>query len=405
MIAGIGIGGTSALLPTYQSECAPRAIRGLLVAAYQWNIAFGQFIAAIAVNGTKDINGPACYRIPIAIQLIWGAIILAGFLVFPESPRWLITKGREEEAQRSLARIFATDVDSPQVAEEYAEIAANLHHERSMGKASFLDCFRNDESRTGFRMWTGIGVQAGGQLAGINFILYYGTTFFKNAGIHNAFTITIAVNLIHVGFTTIGMLLTDRVGRRGLLITGSVIICVTQLIVAITGTIIGDGNPAGQKVLVAFVCIFVAGFGLSYGPLCWVITSEVYPNAIRSKAMSLSTASNYLCAFGLAWGTPYLVDSGPGNAGLGAKVFFIWSGVCVVLIFYSIFMVPETKGLSLEQIDILYRNSSILKSNKFRKQILAENIHDDTLEAYQQQSKATKGVEHLIEDSGKRDLV
>ena len=180
MIAGIGIGGTSALLPTYQSECAPRQIRGLLVAAYQWNIAFGQFIAAIAVNGTKDINGPACYRIPIAIQLIWGTIILVGFLIFPESPRWLITKGREEEAQRSLARIFACEVDSPRVSEEYAEIAANLHHERSLGKASFLDCFRNDESRTGFRMWTGIGVQAGGQLAGINFILYYGTTFFTN---------------------------------------------------------------------------------------------------------------------------------------------------------------------------------------------------------------------------------
>ena len=127
-----------------------------------------------------------------------------------------------------------------------------------------------------------------------------------------------------------GMVAVDRAGRRPLLLIGAAVMAVSQLIVAITGTVIGSGDKSGQKVLVAFVCIFIAAFASTWGPLAWVVTSEIYPTAIRAKAMSLSTASNWLWNFGIGYATPYMVDSGPGNADLKSKVFFIWGGCCVL---------------------------------------------------------------------------
>ena len=174
VFAGLGVGGTSCLVPMYQSECAPKSVRGLIVSAYQWMITIGLLIAAVVVNGTKDINNANCFRIPIGIQFVWAAILATGLALFPESPRYLIMKGHEEKAQRALSRILGQPVDSPEVMEEYAEIASNLHHERALGATSYLDCFRNNEGRNGLRMWTGIGVQALQQLTGVNFIFYYG---------------------------------------------------------------------------------------------------------------------------------------------------------------------------------------------------------------------------------------
>ena len=385
----------------YQSECAPKSVRGMIVSAYQWMITIGLLIAGVVVNATKDRPDASCYRIPIGIQFAWAAILAGGLAVFPESPRWLIMKGREEQAQRALSRILSAPIDSPDVMEEYAEIASNLHHERSIGKSSYIDCFRNNEGRYGLRMWTGIWLQALQQLSGVNFIFYYGTTFFENSGIANSFLITIATDVVNVGMTIPGMVLVDRAGRRKLLLIGAAVMCISHFIVAITGTIIGNGNPAGQKVLVAFVCIFIGAFAATWGPMAWVVTGEIYPTAIRAKAMSMSTASNWLWNFAIGYATPYMVDSGAGNANLGAKVFFIWGGFCVVCFFFVYFFIPETKGLSLEQVDILYRNSSILGSNEYRKRIMNDNIHDDTIEAYATQRKADKGETEHVE---KREL-
>ncbi|GAA6064441.1 hypothetical protein JCM10212_000140 [Sporobolomyces blumeae] len=170
VFAGLGVGGTSCLVPLYQAECAPKSIRGGIVACYQWMITIGLLIAAVVVNATKDFNGASSYRIPIGVQFIWAFILGGGLAILPESPRYLLMKGRDEQARRSLARVFKTDPDSQEVNEELAEIAANLHHERASGKAGYIDCFRSGPGRNALRTWTGIGIQALQQLSGINFI-------------------------------------------------------------------------------------------------------------------------------------------------------------------------------------------------------------------------------------------
>lgn len=291
----------------------------------------------------------------------------------PESPRWLIKKGRDDKAARALGRLHGTAPTDSDVKSEIEDIKANLRIEEELGENSYLDCFKQGPNKILLRTLTGIFLQAWQQLTGINFIFYYGTTFFTRAGIPNPFTVSIATNVVNVVMTIPALWGVDHVGRRRLLIIGAIGMLVCEYLVAIIGVTISVSNTAGQKCLVAFVCIYIAFFASTWGPIAWVVTSEIFPLAVRAKAMSLSTASNWLWNFGIGYATPYIVNPGYGN--LGAKVFFIWGSTCVGCLLFTYFCIPETKGLSLEQIDILYQNCDPRHSVSYRDQLIAHNVH------------------------------
>jgi len=245
--------------------------------------------------------------------------------------------------------------------------------EEELGESSYIDCFKNGPNKILFRTLTGIFLQAWQQLTGINFIFYYGTTFFQQSGIANPFTITIATAVVNVGMTFPALWAVDHIGRRRLLLIGAAGMLVCEYLVAIIGVTISIDNQAGQKCLVAFVCIYIAFFASTWGPIAWVVTGEIYPLAVRAKAMSLSTASNWLWNFGIGYATPYIVNKEFGN--LGPKVFFVWGSTCFGCLIFTYFCVPETKGLSLEQIDILYQNTTPINSAAYRDQLIAHNVH------------------------------
>ncbi|RDI80355.1 hypothetical protein Vi05172_g9707 [Venturia inaequalis] len=349
--AGYGVGLISALIPLYQSETAPKWIRGAIVGCYQLAITIGLLLASIVDNATKDRNDSGCYRIPIGIQFAWAIILIAGMLVLPETPRFLIKKGNPDQAARSLARLRRLPVDHPAVIEELGEIVANHEYELSLGKSTYADCFKGT---LGKRLATGCLLQSLQQLTGVNFIFYYGTSFFKNSGISNGFTISLITSCINVASTLPGLYMVEKWGRRNLLIFGAVGMAVCQFIVAITGTVAGVDNLSAQKALIAFVCIYIFFFACSWGPVAWVVTGEIFPLKVRAKSLSMTTASNWLLNFAIAYATPYLVGDGPGDANIGSKVFFIWGGCCFICIFFVWAMIYETKGLSLEQVDELY---------------------------------------------------
>ncbi|KAF2435784.1 general substrate transporter [Tothia fuscella] len=349
--AGYGVGMISMLIPLYQSETAPKWIRGAIVGAYQLAITIGLLLAAIVDNATKDRNDTGSYRIPIAVQFAWAIIMIVGMLILPETPRYMIKKGNPEGAARSLSRLRRLDVDHPQLIEELGEVVANHEYELSLGKATYLDCFKGS---LGKRLFTGCALQGLQQLTGVNFIFYYGTSFFKNSGISNGFTISLITSCINVASTFPGLYLVEKWGRRPLLLFGAIGMAVCQFIVAITGTVASVDNQPAQQALIAFVCIYIFFFACSWGPCAWVVTGEIFPLKVRAKSLSMTTASNWLLNWAIAYSTPYLVNSGKGNAGLGAKVFFIWGGCCFICIFFVWGMIYETKGLSLEQVDELY---------------------------------------------------
>ena len=275
------------------------------------------------------------------MQFIWGLVLAVGMILLPESPRWLIKKDRDADAARALSRLISLPPDHPELQSELDQIRLSYQQELEIGDSSYLDCFRPSHNKILLRTLTGIFIQAFQQLTGINFIIYYGTVFFKNSGISNPFLTNVVVSIINVFMTLPGMWGVERFGRRKLLLVGAAGMCLCEYLVAIVGVTISTSNLAGQKVMVAFVCIYIAFFASTWGPITWVITGEVFPLNVRAKAMSLSIASNWLWNFGIGYATPYLVNKEKGSAGLGVKVFFIWGSTCAGCLLFTYFCVPE----------------------------------------------------------------
>jgi MFS family permease len=170
-----------------------------------------------------------------------------------------------------------------------------------------------------------------------------------------------------------------------MLLWGAIVMCVCEYLVAIVGVTKGDIAPDGsvnlaaQRVLIAFVCVYIAFFAASWGPIAWCVSAEQFPSRHRAKGMSFAAGSNWLWNFGIGYATPYLVNKSTPEvaaAGLGVKVFFIWGSTCAGCAIFSYFFVPETKGLTLEDVDELYRSTNMRNSNKWRTAYLAQQARD-----------------------------
>lgn len=403
-IAGLGVGLISSVIPLYQGETAPKWIRGAIVSCYQWAITIGLLLASCVNQGTHAREDTGSYRIPIAVQFIWSLILCIGMFFLPETPRFYIYKGKRDQAMKSLSILRKLPVDHPVLVDELGEVISNYEYELSQGSSTWLDCFRasNHQLR---RIITGIGLQAFQQLTGINFIFYYGTTFFQSSGIKNSFVISLATNIVNVGATIPGILLVELLGRRTLLLSGAAGMCVSELLIAIIGT--ATDSTAANKCLIAFTCIFIAFFAATWGPLCWAVVSEIFPLRVRAKSVALSTASNWLWNFGIAYATPYLVDDTPGSADLKSKVFFIWGGCNFLCFLFAFCFVYETKGLTLEQVDELYdtvpnawnSRNFIPTEHNFSRKIAGDEVYDETKPVNENVEDAEKGLFEQISNS------
>jgi MFS transporter, SP family, sugar:H+ symporter len=188
------------------------------VGAYQLAITIGLLIAAVVDNGTKDRTDSGAYRIPIAVQFGWAIILMTGLIFLPETPRYLIRQGKMDKAAKSLSRLRRLDVENPHLQEELAEIEANYKHELSLGTSSYSDFLQYHT--LGKRLITGCLLQALQQLTGVNFIFYYGTSFFTDSGMQNPFVVTMITSTINVASTFPGLYLVETLGRRRLLFWG-----------------------------------------------------------------------------------------------------------------------------------------------------------------------------------------
>ncbi|KAI8816749.1 glucose transporter [Fimicolochytrium jonesii] len=372
LIAGMGVGLLSGLIPLYQAEAAPKHLRGTLVSTYQLAITIG-ILAAFGINqGTQNISGRASYRTPIGLQLFFASVLLIGMIFLPESPRNLLRQDKRDAALRALSRLRGRPPHDPLIVDEMQELESNLALEAQIGEAqSYADCFRgNAARRTHIAVW----IQMFQQLTGVNFVFYYGTTFFKQAGIKQAYLTSTITGVVNVLSTIPALWWVERMGRRKLLILGSMIMLVAQLVVGVVGTARAPtldpvtGDPIGNVdsnagiVMIVFECLFIFGFASSWGPAAWVVSSEIFPLRLRSKGVALATASNWFWNWALGFSTPYLVDVGEAN--LGAKIAFLWAAFILAGGVFVYIFVPETKGLALEDVDEMFtsgisaRNSS-----------------------------------------------
>ncbi|CAI6090425.1 hypothetical protein V2G26_006012 [Clonostachys chloroleuca] len=379
-LAGVGVGMISVLVPLYQSEMAPRWIRGTLVCAYQLSITIGLLSASIVNVITAEMKDSSAYRIPLGLQLFPALILTGGLMFLPETPRYLVMKGEYELAGISLSRLRRLDITHPVLVEELAEIKANHAYELSLGSNSYKDLLFGTP-HLGRRTITGCTTQILQQLSGINFIMYYSTTFYDGAGVQSPYTKSLINNVINVVATIPGLLVIETWGRRKLLMIGAIGMATCQLFIATFSTAAGhDLQEAAQLILVVFCAINIFFFAASWGPVAWVVTSEIYPLKIRAKAISVSTASNWLFNFGIAYSTPFMVGTAPRYADFGPKIFFIWGAFCILSVFFVWSMVYETSKMSLEQIDEMYEridhawNSKNFEPNWSFQQIVHEGL-------------------------------
>merc|ERR1712072_1588468 len=386
LVAGLGVGFESAIVILYMSEICPKKVRGALVAGYQFCITIGLLLAACVNYGVKEYQNSAEYRVPIGLQFIFGLVLGGGLLFLPDSPRYYVKRGRVEKARKALSSVRGQPQDSEYIELELAEIIANEEYERSLIPAGswingWMNCFRGSvfKSNSNLRKTIlGTSLQMMQQWTGVNFIFYYSTAFLSSTGaISDPFLTSMIFTIVNVCSTPISFYTVERFGRRPLLIYGALGMLICQFIIAIVGITVGFNktvlNEAGETVArnigavnaqVAFIAIFIFFFASTWGPGAWVLIGEIFPLPIRSRGVALSTASNWLWNTIIAVITPYMVGEDRGN--LRSSVFFVWGGLCTGAFIYAYFFIPETKGLTLEQVDRMMEETTPRTSSKWK---------------------------------------
>ncbi|WPU97198.1 sugar porter family MFS transporter [Mucilaginibacter sp. cycad4] len=353
LIGGLGIGVASMVSPLYISEFAPSRYRGMMVSLYQLALTVGIVIAyfsnAYLLNHTKiDLSGPVLklilsaqvWRAMLGLGALPAGIFLLSLLAVPESPRWLLLKNRVAEAKVILIRI-----DGLQAAEN--EIAAFQNGEGIQDEKGLRELLRPVYRRP---LLIGILLPLFSQLCGINAVIYYGPKILEQAGfaLNNALGGQVTIGLVNVVFTFVAIFTVDRWGRKPLLFAG-VGGAVAALI--LIGVLFFAGVTSGPWILTA-ILLFIACFAFSFGPVCWVIVGEIFPGAVRGKAMSLATLSLWIGNFLVGLLTPVLLEgAGP------AWTFWIFAGCCAPALLLTYRIIPETKGKSLESIETYWAES------------------------------------------------
>jgi len=281
----------------------------------------------------------------LGVAVIPCAALIAGMLPMPESPRWLMKRGRRDEAGVSLARVRAADA----VESELREIA----HDIAQDQPERWRDLAAPELRPA--LLVGVGLAVFQQVTGINTIIYYAPQIFEAAGFGSATTAlaaTIGIGLVNVAATIVAIALVDRAGRRPLLVAG-LIGMVASLFALAAASRMGAATGWLGVTTVACVGIYIVCFAFSLGPITWIMIAEIFPNRIRARAASLSTAANWLANFVVSLTFPILRES------LGSSLTFALYGVFgIVAIGFVLRRVPETRGKSLEQIAAGWRSAA-----------------------------------------------
>ena len=354
IITGLAVGMLSVLCPLFISEVSPKHLRGTLVCCFQLMITLGIFLGYCTTYGTKSYSDSRQWRIPLGLCFAWALCLVAGMVRMPESPRYLVGKDRIEDAKMSLAKTNKVSPEDPALYRELQLIQAGVERERLAGKASW-GALITGKPRILERVIVGGMLQSLQQLTGDNYFFYYSTTIFKSVGLNDSFETSIILGVINFASTFVGIYAIERMGRRLCLLTGSVAMSICFLIYSLVGTqhlYIDKPGGASRKpdgdAMIFMTSLYVFFFASTWAGGVYSIISELYPLKVRSKAMGLANASNWTWGFLISFFTSFITDA------IHFYYGFVFMGCLVFSIFFVYFMVYETKGLTLEEIDELY---------------------------------------------------
>lgn len=345
ILSGIGIGASSMICPVYIAEIAPEKWRGRLGTLFQLGIVTGIFLTLFVnrvIQGLGDDawNTTQGWRWMLGMEVV-PAVVFTGLLfTVPESPRWLARRGRKEESLAILVR-----AGGPEHAErEMAEIQATASRIEPPFSALFSGVHRRP-------LLLAVSLAVFSQFCGINAIMYYSTKIFETAGAvkNAAFTSSVWVGLINLVFTFVAIAFVDRLGRRPLLLIGTAVQTAALLLV---GWLFHTGQHG--PLLLGAVILFIAAFAMAMGPITWLYCSEIFPNEIRGRAMSVAAFVVWTSCYIVAQTFPMMNDSpaiGP------AATFWFYAGASLASFLFILMLIPETKGRTLEEIGRMWQSA------------------------------------------------
>ncbi|WP_412731046.1 sugar porter family MFS transporter [Dyella aluminiiresistens] len=335
LVLGVAIGLASFTAPLYLAEIAPESIRGAMISLYQLMITIGILVAFLSDTAFSYSGN---WRWMLGVIAIPGALFLLGVVFLPYSPRWLMMRGRKPEAEHVLHKLRGS-LDTIQ--KEIADIEEQLKTPQR-GIHMF---FQNSNFRRS--VYLGVLLQVMQQLTGMNVVMYYAPRIFQGMGYDTASQMwfTAVVGLVNVLATFIAIGLVDRLGRKPILYVGFVVMAIG---LGVVGTMmhLGIHTHAQQFFTVGMLLIFIVGFAMSAGPLIWTLCSEIQPLKGRDFGIGCSTLTNWVANAIVGWSFLPLLNS------IGdAKTFWLYAAFNVVFIGLTLWLVPETKGVTLEQIE------------------------------------------------------
>ncbi|XP_062513936.1 glucose transporter GlcP-like [Corticium candelabrum] len=358
VIAGVGVGVMSMVVPVYNAEVSPKDIRGRLVSLQQLSITAGIMVSFIVNLGC--VHFEIGWRISLGLQCVFAIILILGMIVLPESPRWLVKQGFNSQAQCVLQQLRITrksaksDEIPSVVLDELQDIQEAVEMDKKMKPATWRELLGPKLRK---RMFVGFFIQLFQQYTGMNVIMYYSTTLFGLIHV-SEYVATALTGVINFLATIAAVYLVDYAGRKVLLLCGSLGMAASVFLAAalLSPYTCSEGVDQTIGYIVTFlVCLFVINFAYGWGATAWVVTSEIFPLRIREKAVSVTTSANWISNFSIAMCTPLLLDCDV----LGVRGTFFLMGVFLTLSYiFVLFTTPETKGKSLEHIDDLFTGRS-----------------------------------------------
>ncbi|EDU47036.1 high affinity glucose transporter ght1 [Pyrenophora tritici-repentis Pt-1C-BFP] len=338
-VAGLGVGALSVLTPMYQSETAPRYVRGALVSCYQLFITLGIFTAYAINFGTEARLSSWSWKVPMGIGFIWSALMIVGILFMQESPRWEYRKGKIESATHTVALTYGVPEDHPEVQREIQEIQKKFEAENAGGDTIHVSLVYQATQKQHIDL--------------LSSYFYYGTTIFQSVGIQNSYVTSMILGGVNFGMTIPGLYVVEKFGRRSSLIVGGLWMSMCFLVFASVGHFVltnpdGSTSQGAGYAMIIFACLFIAGYAMTWGPIIWAVIGEIYPSRYRAKAMALATASNWTWNFLISFFTPYI------TAAIDYRYGYVFAACCFTGAVVVYFFVCESHGRTLEEIDTMY---------------------------------------------------